>query len=79
MVRCKFVCNTVEKQYLSVDKFQWRYKFHAVYSNSPENKKFWEATPTGTLEFACMNQGPLFEPGKEYYLDINLAAVPIGV
>lgn len=80
-VRCKFVCNEVSEQHFSDGSKQWKYKFNAVYSGSPENKEFWKATPSGSLEFQCMNNGahPLFESGKEYYIDLNPAfeTVPV--
>ncbi len=80
MVRCKFVCNEVSEQHYAGGRRQWKYGFNAVYGQSGENKKFWEATPTGSLSFACMSLGahPLFETGKEYYIDIHEApaAVP---
>ena len=45
-----------------------------VYSNDPEseNKKFWEATPTGTIELGIKSEaGAEFEPGAEYYIDFT--------
>lgn len=52
--------------------FTYNVQFSAVYNNSPENKKFWEWTPSGTLQFQSIN-ADVFAPGKEYFLDISLA------
>ena len=48
--------------------------FTPVYSSKPEseNKRFWDATPSGKLEFGTIREMP-FEIGKEYYLDISPA------
>ena len=45
-----------------------------VYSDKPdsENKRFWDATPSGKLEFSTIKDMP-FEVGREYYLDISPA------
>lgn len=76
MVRCKMVCNQVAEQHLSGGKKQWQYGFNAVYGTTEENKKFWEATPSGALTFQCMTTGehPMFECGKEYYVDLSPAS-----
>ena len=50
--------------------------FTPVYSlGSEENKAFWDATPTGSLQLGVVNQAAWsqFELGKEYYLDFTLA------
>jgi hypothetical protein len=48
-----------------------------VYSDDPtsENKKYWDATPSGELTMCITNPGAFgqFEEGNEYYLDITLA------
>lgn len=48
-----------------------------VYSSDPahENKKFWDATPSGKLELNCANSAALagFKPGDELYVDVSLA------
>jgi hypothetical protein len=41
-------------------------------SGGDENKAFFAATPTGTLTVGT-HHGPIFEAGKEYYLDISPA------
>jgi hypothetical protein len=74
MVRAKFTCVSVIKT-LSGNKdlsFTWTYHFIAVYGNSEENKKFWQYTPSGSVDLSSINQD-LFEVGKEYYLDFSPA------
>ena len=55
-------------------------KMSPVYSTEPgtENKKFWNATPTGSLEFNTVNLEAVegLELGAEYYLDITPALRP---
>jgi hypothetical protein len=46
------------------------YEFRAVSDGSPENKEFWKWTPTGVLQFSCVNPNVSFQPGKSYYVDI---------
>lgn len=54
-------------------------KMSPVYSTEPghENKAFWEATPSGQLEFNTVNLDAVasLELGGEYYIDIVPAAV----
>ena len=48
----------------------------AVYSDkSEENKRFWQATPSGTLKFQTVNAdvADSLELDKEYYIDIHPA------
>ena len=75
MVRAKFVCQSVTQTKQYDGKIVNTFKFMAVYGGgnaSEENKKYWEATPSGTLELACVKEEVKFELGKEYYLDLNL-------
>ncbi|MDP9350386.1 MAG: hypothetical protein M3P51_02420 [Chloroflexota bacterium] len=48
-----------------------------VYSPDPEheNKKFWDATPSGRLELYIQNPAAFgtFQQGREYYLDFTPA------
>ena len=48
-----------------------------VYSTDPqhENKAFWEATPSGSIELNINNPEAVkeYELGKEYYVDFTLA------
>lgn len=51
--------------------------FTPVYSDQPgtENKTFWDATPSGSLQLGVVNPEAWkhFEIGKEYYLDFAIA------
>lgn len=40
-----------------------------------ENRKFWEASPSGSLQLGCVNEDvwPFFEVGETYYLDFTKA------
>lgn len=46
------------------------------HDNSPENKGFWKATPSGKVELGCVNLAAAdsFELGKEYYIDFTPAS-----
>ncbi len=48
-----------------------------VYSTDPEheNKKFWDATPSGKLDLYIQNPAAfgIFHQGQEYYLDFTKA------
>ena len=47
--------------------------FIPVGDDSPENKLFWDATPSGKIEFTYMNPEALEELvlGREYYVDFT--------
>ena len=70
-VRCKFRC-------------QWndgkRIVLHPVYDPDPnsENGRFYQLTPSGSLDFCTVNESAAaqFEKGKEYYIDITRADAP---
>lgn len=66
--RCKFVCSEEIKR--SGSK---AFKFHPVINGSDENKDFYKYTPSGVLEFSCVNEKVQFEVGKSYYIDISEA------
>lgn len=53
-------------------------KLQVVYDGSPENKKFFEASPSGSIDLGILNPeaSKQFEIGKEYYVDFTLAEVP---
>lgn len=80
MTRAKFSCMSVEKQVDYRDRqksaseqgFTYTVKLQAVYSNSEENKTFWEATPSGRIELTCIHSD-LFVPGADYYVDFTPA------
>lgn len=71
-IRAKFTCwpGGIEKSG-NAEKV----KLHAVCSDSPENKQWSDATPSGTLEMYISNPGAhgLIEEGKEYFIDITPA------
>lgn len=72
MTRCKFKCHEVSKivDFYNSEKFLYTAKFSPVTSGSEENKKFFAATPSGSLSIGTYSED-LFMPGKEYYLDIS--------
>lgn len=74
MTRAKFVCQSVSKSKhwngSSENKFLYTAKLNPVTGNSDENKKFWEATPSGQIELTSILTDA-FEPGKEYYVDFT--------
>lgn len=74
MVRSKFVCTSVtkSKHWDGSGRFLFTAKFTPVTSGSDENKKFFDATPSGLLELGTFKEDH-FEPGKAYYLDLTLS------
>lgn len=73
-VRCMFVCQGVNKKLhwdrsKGNNKFIWEAEFTAISGQDEESKKFFEATPYGTLKVGTFNTD-LFEPGKSYYVDL---------
>ena len=73
VVRAKFKCSSVTTSLNYKNIPIYSYKFQAVVDNSLENKSFFEATPSGSLDLASV-KNDLFEIGKEYYLDFTPAA-----
>ena len=74
MTRAKFYVNQI------IRTSGWNgatIKLQPVYSNDPqhENKKFWEATPSGSIELNINNPDAVeeFELGKEYFVDFTPA------
>lgn len=76
-VRAKFVVQSITRnQHWDKSKGEFQtIKLSPVTSGSEENKAFYEATPSGTVELATINPeaGNYFELGKEYYLDFTKA------
>jgi hypothetical protein len=70
--RCKFTCQSKTLRG-SGENAQVEYEFTPVTGGTPEDKSFWKWTPSGKLNFACLNPNVNFEPGKTYYLDISEA------
>jgi len=68
--RCKFKCDSVT----AFSESAFTVSLTAVTNGSEENKSFWKYTPSGKLEFNCINENVKFIPGKEYYLDVTEAA-----
>lgn len=72
-IRAKFYCTKVEKTSYGTENVS----FTAVTptQDSPENEKFWRATPNGTLSMSIDNPGAQgqFKEGSYYYLDITPA------
>jgi hypothetical protein len=50
----------------------YSYEFNVVSSGSEENKKFFAATPSGSMSFSALRDD-LFEIDKEYYSDLSPA------
>jgi hypothetical protein len=68
MVRCKFECDLITEYTTG-----YTYSLRAV-CGAPENKAYWEATPSGTLNLTIVKtKGKLFEVGKSYFIDISEA------
>jgi hypothetical protein len=69
-VRCKFTVDEIAKT-----TYGAKLKASPVYGNNPENKAFFEATPSGSLEFSCVRGEAVshLQPGDEIYIDISIA------
>lgn len=67
-VRAKFKVETKDEADNSV-------RLRAVTADSAENKQFFQATPSGTIELQTVNPAALaqFEQGAEYYVDFEKA------
>lgn len=63
-VRAKFRCVSDVKQGSNNSA-----RFVPVTDSTPENREFWAATPTGSLELTN-TRGLNFQEGQEYYIDI---------
>ena len=74
-IRCKMTCDEmkVTKSHGQNQPHMFSYELVPVIGDSPENKSFWEYTPSGVLRIECSSQKDLFIQGKEYYVDISLA------
>ena len=71
-VRCKFVCDSKREFSQLQGKIYYDYQFHAVYTGSEENNRFFAFTPGGQLNVSTVLDGS-FAVGKEYYLDLTIA------
>lgn len=75
-VRAKFIVDSIKRSNYS-PKELCTVEMRPVTPSSDEeeeNKKFWEATPSGSLELGCINPeaAEFFKLGEEYYLDFTL-------
>lgn len=72
-VRCKFEIDEIAKTRYGASKL----RASPVYSNdeNSENRKFWEATPSGSLEVSCVREEAIshLKPGDKIYIDITIA------
>ena len=71
-VRAKFTCTAIEKS-LHWDRSKgnlYKAKFAVVTANSDENKSFFDATPSGTIEMSTIKEDH-FEVGKNYFIDFT--------
>lgn len=53
----------------------WRrtYRFQALYDTTvPEDQRYAQSTPSGSLTIVVDNPAVTFEPGRDYYLDFTL-------
>lgn len=76
IVRAKFkVIEFTRREGWSGNKEIHGIKLHPVTGGSEENKSFFAATPSGTIELCCCNPDAVnqFELGKEYYVDFTPA------
>lgn len=73
-IRAKFKCVNVSKSENWNKKpgkeFLYTAVLNAVAGGSPENEKFWEATPSGGINLASILPDA-FEVGKEYFVDFS--------
>lgn len=82
-IRCKFRVDAITRSIglRQQEDGVWRpqemrtVKLCPVSGGSEENKKFWNATPSGSFEFGTVNAEAVnaLELGGEYYIDISPA------
>ena len=70
-VRCKFQCVGVTKRvaWQRPGYYSYEADFQAV-ADTPQNKQFFEATPSGSLKIATYKED-VFQPGHDYFIDIT--------
>ena len=76
-VRAKFKVNKIGRQAVGAGQELVTVEMCPVFSEHPghENKRFWNATPSGSIEIGCANPSVAdsFELGGEYYVDFSPA------
>ncbi len=77
-VRAKFTVNSITRSKWGEQEVQ-TIKLSPVYGNGDpehENTKFWQASPSGSIELGTVNEAAArqFELGKEYYIDFTPAS-----
>jgi hypothetical protein len=74
MTTAKFKCIEVTKrQGWSGNEFLWAARFSVVMGDSEENKAFFAATPSGTIDISTIREDH-FEVGEEYTVDFTKVA-----
>lgn len=77
-IRTKFDCTGVTKSIHwqrnedGTNRFHYSASFNVVHQGSEENKKFYAATPTGSINVSTYAED-VFEPGKSYYVEFTPA------
>jgi len=72
--RAKFKCESMTKRMgWAGHDFVYSFEFRAVTAGSPENTRFFAATPGGAVRLDVLSS-EAFEVGGDYYLDFELAA-----
>lgn len=71
MIRCKFVVSSKTQHAYGGEELAASPVYQG--EEGSENAKFWEATPSGTLELSGVKNGSLegLKPGQEFYLDLT--------
>lgn len=74
-VRAKFYVQSLKQSKMYSGKIGTTVELSPVMSGSEENKKFYDASPSGKIELGIMNPeaAAAFEIGKEYYIDFTSA------
>lgn len=74
-VRAKFKVWSKTENHFTTGDNTFQIILQPVISDSEENKKFWEFTPSGRLELMTVNKAAAdqLEHNKEYYIDITPA------
>lgn len=73
MVRAKFyVMSKTQFATQHNDMVSFKIQLQPVYGDTPENKAFWNATPSGMIEMSVRPEvGEMFQPGQQFYVDFT--------